>query len=312
MNSADDRLSSTSKLPQESDDTKRALTIQPRRRLIQEQQQLWLSSQLNTNGQPLPLLDPKAGYNSILKLPELQQIDDCVHIRQLLRTGDMPFLTKDRGELECLADSRRVIVQILFFLFMSSWGQWICAFAPSFTVISNILPFFFVMFSLFNGVVRPYAQLPVFWRYWMYYVNPSTYWIGGVLAATLSGIPVACTPEETGRFDPPPGQTCGSYAGAFAGSAGGYLLDENATAGCEYCPYSTGDQYLATLNVSPGDKWPYFGIFLAFCFSNWALVYFFIYTVRIRGWSFGFGMLFGGLGKLVDKVKSLGKKKTEE
>lgn len=36
----------------------------------------------------------------------------------------------------------------LFFLFMNSWGQWICAFAPSFTVISNVLPFFFVMFTL--------------------------------------------------------------------------------------------------------------------------------------------------------------------
>ena len=60
---------------------------------------------------------------------------------------------------------------LLFWLFISSWGQWICAFAPSFTVISNVLPFFFVMFGLFNGVVRPYATLPVFWKYWMYYVK---------------------------------------------------------------------------------------------------------------------------------------------
>lgn len=28
------------------------------------------------------------------------------------------------------------------------------------------------------------------------------------------------------------------------------------------------------------------------------LVYFFIYTVRIRGWGFGMGYLFGGLGKV--------------
>jgi ABC-type multidrug transport system ATPase subunit/ABC-type multidrug transport system permease subunit len=59
------------------------------------------------------------------------------------------------------------LMTMLFYLFISSWGQWICAFAPSFTVISNVLPFFFVMFSLFNGVVRPYSQLSVFWRYWM-------------------------------------------------------------------------------------------------------------------------------------------------
>lgn len=201
------------------------------------------------------------------------------------------------------------LMTLLFFFFMNSWGQWICAFAPSFTVISNVLPFFFVTFSLFNGIVRPYSQLPVFWRYWMYYVNPSTYWIGGVLAATLKGVPVRCTTEETGRFDPPPGQTCDSYAGSFVQSTGGYLVDPGATTDCQYCPYSVGDQYLTTLNLSPSDKWPYFGIFLAFCISNWALVYFFIYTVRIRGWSFGFGFIFGGLGKLVEKVKNIGKKR---
>ncbi|EON98418.1 putative abc drug exporter protein [Phaeoacremonium minimum UCRPA7] len=59
------------------------------------------------------------------------------------------------------------LMTLLFFLFQSSWGQWICAFAPSFTVISNIVPFFLVMFSLFNGVVVPYAQLNVFWKYWV-------------------------------------------------------------------------------------------------------------------------------------------------
>lgn len=197
---------------------------------------------------------------------------------------------------------------MLFYIFMASWGQWICAFAPTFTVISQVLPFFFVTFSLINGVIRPYAQLPVFWRYFVYYLNPSTYWIGGVLAATLSGIPVECTTEETGRFDPPPGQTCGSYAGSFAQAAGGYLVDASATSDCQYCQYRSGDQYLASLNISPSDKWPYFGIFFAFCISNWALVYFFIYTVRIRGWSFGFRSVFGGLGRLIDKVNRTGKK----
>ncbi|KAI3318262.1 ABC-2 type transporter-domain-containing protein [Xylariaceae sp. AK1471] len=195
------------------------------------------------------------------------------------------------------------LMTILIFLFMSSWGQWICAFAPSFTVISNILPFFFVMFGLFNGVVQPYRMLPVFWRYWTYYVNPSTYWIGGMLAATLDGSPVQCDVSETARFDTPFGQTCRDYAGAFADKAGGYLLNPDARADCQYCPYSSGNQYLATLNIDASEKWRDFGIFLAFCISNWALVYFFIYTVRIRGWSFGFGYVFGALGKLVKVLK---------
>ncbi|KAL9634498.1 MAG: hypothetical protein Q9164_004047, partial [Protoblastenia rupestris] len=112
------------------------------------------------------------------------------------------------------------LMTLLFFLFQASWGQWICAFAPSFTVISNVLPFFFVMFSLFNGVIRPYAQLPVFWRYWMYYLNPSTYWIGGVIAATLRDVSVECGPGEAALFNPPPGQTCSEYAAAFVQSVG--------------------------------------------------------------------------------------------
>lgn len=203
------------------------------------------------------------------------------------------------------------LMTMLFWLFMSSWGQWICAFAPSFTVISNVLPFFFVMVSLFNGVVRPYSMLPVFWRYWMYYINPSTWWIGGVLAATLHDAPVECAPSETARFDAPAGQTCESYAGSFAGAAGGYLLNPDATSDCQYCSLSSGDQYLAQLNVAAGDKWRDFGIFLAFVVSNWALVYFFIYTVRIRGWSFGFGRLFGVLGKGVDAFKGVFRRKSK-
>ncbi|KAI0395863.1 ABC-2 type transporter-domain-containing protein [Xylariaceae sp. FL0594] len=147
------------------------------------------------------------------------------------------------------------LMTVLIFLFMSSWGQWICAFAPSFTVISNVLPFFFVMFGLFNGVIQPYRTLPVFWRYWTYYLNPSTYWIGGVLAATLDGSPVRCDVSETARFDAPPGQTCAQYAGAFARRAGGYLLNPDASRDCQYCPYSSGNQYLTTLNIHAGEKW---------------------------------------------------------
>jgi ABC-type multidrug transport system permease subunit/ABC-type multidrug transport system ATPase subunit len=201
------------------------------------------------------------------------------------------------------------LMTMLFYLFISSWGQWICAFAPSFTVISNVLPFFFVMFSLFNGVVRTYEQLPVFWRYWMYWVNPSTYWIGGVLAATLHNQSIHCAETETARFDVPAGQTCASYASSFLSQSPGYLINPNASAGCMYCPYKTGDEYLATLNVRADEKWRDFGIFLAFCISNWALVYWFVWSVRVKGWSFGFGAVGRVVGGLVRRVKGVGRTK---
>ncbi|KAI7131471.1 hypothetical protein KC352_g31184, partial [Hortaea werneckii] len=45
------------------------------------------------------------------------------------------------------------------------------------------------------------------------------------------------------------------------------------------------------------------GIFLVFVFTNWFLVYFFIWSVRVKGWSFGMGPLFGFLGKIAGFVK---------
>lgn len=62
-----------------------------------------------------------------------------------------------------------------------------------------------------------------------------------------------------------------------------------------------GEPYLTSYPVLT--TYPDFGIFLAFCVSNWALVYFFIYTVRVRGWSFGFSYVFGGMGKLLRRIR---------
>ena len=112
------------------------------------------------------------------------------------------------------------------------------------------------MVSLFNGIVRPYSGLPAFWRYWMYYVNPSTYWIGGVLAAVLANQSVRCAAGELTLFNPPLGQTCGQYAGTFVRNAGhGYLTNPSATGDCGYCQYQSGVEYLATLNIRPNEKW---------------------------------------------------------
>ncbi|KAL3480690.1 ABC-2 type transporter-domain-containing protein [Aspergillus californicus] len=197
------------------------------------------------------------------------------------------------------------LMTMLFFLFQASWGQWICAFAPSFTVISNVLPFFFVVTGLFNGVVRPYDDYPVFWKYWMYYVNPVTWYLRGTISAIFPSIPISCSSTEATHFNAPSGSSCSDYASNFVSNVAGvgYLMNGAATEDCQYCPYSNGSEYMHTLNVQDGDKWRSFGIFLAFVIVNWALVYFFVYTVRVKRWSFGAGYLFSGLGALGGLVK---------
>ena len=139
----------------------------------------------------------------------------------------------------------------------------------------------------------------------MYWVNPSTYWIGGVLSAILGDFTIECKEGETTLFNPPPGQTCGQYAGDFVRSSIGYITNPDANANCGYCQYRNGEQYLSTINVKPSEKWRDFGIFLVFVCSNWALVYWFIWSTRVKGWTFGMGPLFGGLGKGVEMVKGL-------
>jgi ATP-binding cassette subfamily G (WHITE) protein 2 (SNQ2) len=136
-----------------------------------------------------------------------------------------------------------------------------------------------------------------------YRLNPATYYIGGVMSATFKSVTVECTESEATYFNPPPGSTCSSYSESFVTQFGGYLTNPNATTECGYCQYRDGIEFMTTLNIQPSDKWRNMVIFLAFCISNWALVYFFIYTVRIKRWTFGFGTVSGGFRRAVSTVK---------
>ncbi|KAK1984440.1 ABC-2 type transporter [Colletotrichum cereale] len=197
------------------------------------------------------------------------------------------------------------LMVLVWSLFQSSWGQWISAFGPSYSKISNILPFFFVMVALFNGILVPYDSIPVFWKYWMYYINPTTWFTRGVLSAVLPPVIVRCSPVELARFNPPPGSTCSQYAERFVKeiAGAGYLENPDATSNCGYCPYSNGSEYMRTLNVHSSDKWPSFGILVAFALVNWALVYFFVYTVRIKGWTFGIATVAKQCSKVLGRFR---------
>ncbi|KAF9871450.1 ABC drug exporter [Colletotrichum karsti] len=197
------------------------------------------------------------------------------------------------------------LMTIVWSLFQSSWGQWISAFGPSYSTVSNILPFFFVMVALFNGILVPFDSMPVFWRYWMYFINPTTWFSRGVLSAVLPAAAVRCAPTEFARFNPPPGSTCGDYARRFVTEVAGtgYLENPDATSNCGYCPYSNGGEYMRTLNVYLTDKWPAFGILVAFAIANWALVYLFVYAVRIRGWTFGIATVAKAGSMVMEKVR---------
>lgn len=105
--------------------------------------------------------------------------------------------------------------------------------------------------------------------------------------AVTKGMAVTCAESDLRTFIPPPGQTCGSYAGPWALAASAQLLNPSATDACRVCVWSNGDQYLEGFHLRPGQWggiWGFWGIFVAFTCSNLALVYFFTWATKIKKW----------------------------
>lgn len=171
-----------------------------------------------------------------------------------------------------------------------------------------LMPFFLIMCELFNGVLRPQAQMPVFWANTMYYIGPFTYWIGGILSMVMKGVPVECESSELSSFYSPPNQTCSEYASSWLSSNKGHLANPNDMGTCHYCQYSYGDdvsalfestktllrfilvkkltvmnlQYLNEQGIPLSMSWQYLGIFAGFTVANYLIVYLLVYVFSVK------------------------------
>ncbi|CEJ61673.1 Putative Localization: integral membrane protein [Penicillium brasilianum] len=167
-------------------------------------------------------------------------------------------------------------LQMIFYEFLyTSIGQAIAAYAPNeyFAAVMNPVLIGAGLVS-FCGVVVPYSQLQAFWRYWLYYLDPFTYLVGGLLGEVLWDVKVQCQPSEFVTFSAPSGQTCGEYMADFLSAQTGYLLDGNSTGTCSFCQYSTGADYAKTFNLQEKYySWRDSGITALFCISSYALVF---------------------------------------
>lgn len=119
------------------------------------------------------------------------------------------------------------------------------------------MPFYLVVLNLINGIIIQYGNIPVIWRYTLYYINPLTYFLDGMIGATTTNVSINCAENELATFDPPPGQSCESYAGAYTEMAPGYLVNGDATSGCQYCPMSDSSSFLTGIHVYQGTGWPW-------------------------------------------------------
>ncbi|KAI9772587.1 MAG: ATP-binding cassette transporter snq2 [Geoglossum umbratile] len=174
------------------------------------------------------------------------------------------------------------LIFMLFQMWWSTFGQSIAALAPNEQTAAVLTTLFAAFVIMFNGVLQPISALVGFWH-WMYYLSPFTWLVSGLLSTTLHDVAITCAPKEISIFMPPQGQTCGDYAGAFVKRMHGKILNPMATSNCEYCRFSTGDQYLSTLNMRWEDRWRDFGLLAVYILFNAMMAFVYYYLAKIRG-----------------------------
>lgn len=156
-------------------------------------------------------------------------------------------------------------------------GQFVAAYAPNAVFAALVNPLVIGILVSFCGVLVPYSQIQVFWRYWLYYLNPFNYLIGSLLVFTTFSSPVYCRDSEFAIFDPVvSGQTCAQYLATYMEGIGARtnLTNPEATEGCRVCQYRSGADYLYTVNL--GDYyfgWRDAGIVALFAGSSYAMVF---------------------------------------
>jgi ABC-type multidrug transport system ATPase subunit len=167
-------------------------------------------------------------------------------------------------------------IMLMYEFLYTGIGQFIAAYAPNAVFASLVNPLLIGTLISFCGVLVPYAQIQEFWRYWLYWINPFTYLMGGLLVFPLFDKEIHCTESEFAVFDTPSNQTCRQYLADFLNGAGAgtNLVNPDATRGCRVCQYSMGSDYLATINLKDYYYgWRDAGILVIFVISSYVLVY---------------------------------------
>lgn len=100
--------------------------------------------------------------------------------------------------------------------------------------------------------------------------------MGSLLVFTTYDVPVNCAESEFAIFNTPNGETCSTYLAEYLAGAGvgANLVNPDATSQCHVCQYTTGTDYLTTVNLPDYvDGWRDAAIVALFAISSYAMVF---------------------------------------
>lgn len=173
---------------------------------------------------------------------------------------------------------------LVFNLYAQAFSVAISVGAPTPVTASNGVPLIVPLFFMMCGIIVPHNAMPTIWKA-LYWSNPVTYYVRGQIATALHDRQITCSDKDFFKFAPPPGQTCGAYAGDWSTSSGGNLTNPDSTTMCHWCQYSTGDVYLSQFFMPFDFRWKAFGIFVCFTAGTIMLCYPLYYFGQVRGLS---------------------------
>lgn len=196
-----------------------------------------------------------------------------------------------------------------FYLNVITMQLWMFLFAfvlsascPTPVTAANLLPFVLPILFIGSGIIVPQSQMPQPFHSFVYYVNPVAYYVKGQIATVLHDKPVVCGEEDLYRFNPPPNQTCSAYAGSWAQTSGGYLVNGDATSNCGFCQFTVGDQFAASVSAEYSFRWQNYGILLGFTIFQAFLAFACYWYFSIRHYGLGTGYITGPATKLIKMI----------
>lgn len=171
---------------------------------------------------------------------------------------------------------------LILSLFATGFCQLMAAAFPNATLAGYANSLFWVSLTVFSGSLVPHQSMNTFYKPWIFWVDPLRYFLGGTVSSVLHNVKAKCSQEDLSVFDPPSAQTCASYMADFLSEHPGYLVNPNATENCEYCRFSYGDDYGATLDYYYSDRWRDWAVLLGWSLLNLVAIWFFTWLYRVK------------------------------
>ena len=170
---------------------------------------------------------------------------------------------------------------VMFHVYIGTMGHMCVAPIELEDMAGTIAYLLFTMCVTFCGVLVTKSELPGFWKF-MYRVSPMTYFVSGYLSNAVAHSTVECSDEEFRHVVPPDGLTCGEYFEPYLKAAGtGYLEDPNATEHCTFCPLTSTDDWLNSVDIKYSEKWRNLGLMWIYIIFNIGAAIFFYWWARV-------------------------------